>query len=141
MASVGDRVVMSVQGCNAYRGRRGNKNRVNIPIGTVGVVVGHARMSSGLRAEALRVKFPHTDVVHTVFKNFCRFTRVWPGQVWMSSDGDPLLVLEFSHFPGEISSIHAYYTRREDEFTVWWCLKGGVRSRASDTTILMREEV
>jgi hypothetical protein len=141
MASVGDRVVVTVQGYNAYRGRRSNKNRVSLPAGTVGVVVGHTRMfSSGLRAEALRVRFPHTDVVHTVFYNFCSPTKVWPGQMWMSSDGESLLVLEFSHFPREISSMPGY-TRRENEFAVWWCLIGERRSRVSETNILQWEVV
>jgi len=139
MARVGDRVVVTVQGYNAYRGRRSNKNRVSLPAGTVGVVVGHTRMfSSGLRAEALRVRFPHTDVVHTVFYNFCSPTKVWPGQMWMSSDGESLLVLEFSHFPREISS---GWTRGETEPASWWCLIGERRSRVSETNILQWEVV
>ena len=141
MARVGDRVVVTVQGYNAYRGRRSNKNRVALPAGTVGVVVGHTRMfSSILRAEGLRVRFPHTDVVHTVFENFCSPTKVWPGQMWMSSDGESLLVLEFSHFPREISSIPGY-ERRETEFAAWWCLTGERRSRVSETIILKWEVV
>ena len=139
MARVGERVVATVQGYNAYRGRRSNKNRVSLPAGTVGVVVGHTRMfSSGLRAEALRVRFPHTDVVHTVFENFCSPTKVWPGQMWMSSDGESLLVLEFSHFPREISS---GWPRGETEFAAWWCLIGERRSRVSETIILKWEVV
>lgn len=138
MARVGDRVVVTVAGYNAYKGRRSNRSRVALPVGTVGVVVGHTRMCSGLRAEALRVKFPHTDVVHTVFDGFCSPTQVWPGQLWMSPGGEACLILEFSHFPREISSISGY-TRREDEFAVWWCLLGEIRVRLSETTILKGE--
>ena len=140
MAKVGDRVVVTVNGYNAYRGRRSNKNRVALPAGTVGVVVGHTRMCSGLRAEALRVRFPHTDVVHTVFDNFCSPTQVWTGQMWISPAGEACLILEFSHFPREISSIPGY-TRRESEFAVWWCLMGEGRYRVSETTILKGEVI
>ena len=139
MARVGDRVVVTVAGYNAYRGRRSNKNRVALPAGTVGVVVGHTRMfSSGLRAEALRVRFPHTDVVHTVFENFCSPTKMWPGQMWISPAGEACLILEFSHFPREISS---GWPRGETEFAAWWCLIGERRSRVSETIILKWEVV
>jgi hypothetical protein len=74
MAKKGDKIIMLNSDGNAWVGRKGFKNRVSIPCGTVGVITGYTR-------SAVRVQFLNDSKIHTVMYGMFMKTSMWPGQL------------------------------------------------------------
>jgi hypothetical protein len=128
MAKKGDKIIMLNSDGNAWVGRKGFKNRVSIPCGTVGVITGYTR-------SAVRVQFLNDSKIHTVMYGMFMKTSMWPGQLrlWWDHHNEKTVL--------QVINCLGWNVRNRGHGFVWVVLKDGELLHISGESIMHNSEV